>query len=90
MLDGNVKFERLQPFPEEEFYIFKRGKNVCGFVQKFSDRGWYWYFGNIFSLPFSSKDQATDNLMTFVATHDFDLFAKQTGTYNNSELTKGR
>lgn len=87
---GDVRFEKLQPFPGTDFYIFRRNKNVIGYVQDFGDAGWHWYFGNMFSLPFSTKEEAIDNLLTYTATHDFDLFAKQTGTYNNEELTKGR
>ena len=87
---GDIKFEKMQPFDEEEFYIFRRGKNVVGYVQYFRSRGWYFYFGNTFSIPFSTKDEAIDQLLTYTATHDFDLFAKQTGTFDNPEYTKGR
>jgi len=87
---GDIKFEKLQPFPEENFFMFRRNGNIIGYVNFFKERGWYFYFGNVFSKPFSTKDEATEGLITYVATHDFDLFAKKTGTYNNEEFTKGR
>lgn len=89
-LNPSIKFESLTPFPGIDFYIFRRGKNVIGYVQNFNSEGWHFYFGNIFSLPYSTKDEAVDGLLSYTATHDFDLFAKQTGTFDNPEYTKGR
>lgn len=86
-----MNFESLTHNPELIFIREKSIQRVIGYL--YYDRylnAWLWISDATVSKPFSTLDEAKDDLLINYSKVRMDLMAKKAGTFNNEKYTLGR